>query len=257
MEITALPDPVHAHLGGYRVDGGNRNTSSSAEVYCLVHPQKPDLFLKTLVHPLPPVVEAELLAEKTAMDWLQGQLAVPRVLCYHRGPEREYLLVSRIEGVAGHGPESRADAAGTARQFAAGLRQIHTVDPVGCPLDWRLERFFSWAEELIERLPAEARPALRANLAVLKQDRPTSEDLVFVHGDYCLPNILLKDGRLSGFIDWGFAGVGDRYLDFAAAVGTIRRNLGDEWIEPFFAAYGLQPDAERLAYFRRVLDFAG
>ena len=83
-----------------------------------------------------------------------------------------------------------------------------------------------------------------------------SEDLVFVHGDYCLPNILLKDGRLSGLIDWGFAGIGDRYLDFAAAVGTIRRNLGDEWIEPFFAEYGLQPDAGRLAYFRRVLDFA-
>lgn len=256
METTALPDPVRAHLDGYRVEGGNRRTSSSADVFCLVHPAKPTLFLKALVYPLPPIVEADLLAEKTAMDWLRGKLAVPRVLCYHRKSDREYILVTGIAGVAGHEPESRRDPGATVRAFAAGLRAVHAVDPAGCPLDWRLERFFAWAEGLIGRLPAESRPSLREDLAALKQDRPTSEDLVFVHGDYCLPNILLKDGRLSGFIDWGFAGIGDRYLDFAAAEGTVRRNLGDEWVEPFFAAYGLQPDAERLAYFRRVLDFA-
>lgn len=257
MEIAALPDPVRAHLDGYCVEGGNRKTSSSADVFCLVHPAKPGLFLKTLIHPLPPVVEADLLAEKTAMDWLHNRLAVPRVVCYHQEKDREYLLVTGIAGVAGHRPENRRDPAATVRAFAVGLRAVHAVDPTGCPLDWRLERFFAWAEDLIARSPAAASSAAqRAELEALRRAAP-AEDLVFVHGDYCLPNVLLEDGRLSGFIDWGFAGLGDRYLDFAAADGTIRRNLGDEWVEPFFAEYGQKPDPDRLAYFKRVLDFSG
>jgi Aminoglycoside phosphotransferase len=41
---------------------------------------------------------------------------------------------------------------------------------------------------------------------------PLHEDLVLVHGDYCLPNILLSpiDGELqvTGLVDCGRAGIG-------------------------------------------------
>ena len=38
-------------------------------------------------------------------------------------------------------------------------------------------------------------------------------DHVVMHGDYCLPNLILSDARLSGFIDLGNGGVGDRHCD--------------------------------------------
>ncbi|MGN0355627.1 MAG: phosphotransferase [Muricoprocola sp.] len=30
------------------------------------------------------------------------------------------------------------------------------------------------------------------------------------HGDFCLPNVFFKDGRVEGFIDLGDTGVGDK-----------------------------------------------
>ena len=121
---------------------------------------------------------------------------------------------------------------------------------------------FSWAEGLIEmgaldkQIPSgRTRTFLRNELSRIKAGLPQEEDLVFAHGDYCLPNIVIHNGRLHGIIDWGYAGVGDRYLDFVAAAYTIRRNLGSEWISLFFEEYGLRElDEEKLMAYRRVHD---
>ena len=45
-----------------------------------------------------------------------------------------------------------------------------------------------------------------------------------VHGDYCLPNIILKEHTVSGYIDVALAGVGDRYQDLALAVRSLAYN---------------------------------
>jgi aminoglycoside phosphotransferase len=43
----------------------------------------------------------------------------------------------------------------------------------------------------------------------LLDKRPDTEDLVFTHGDYCLPNILIDKWDIGGFIDWGRGGISD------------------------------------------------
>jgi aminoglycoside 3'-phosphotransferase II len=52
-------------------------------------------------------------------------------------------------------------------------------------------------------------------LAELHATRPHDEDPVLIHGDYCLPNVVIADWALSGFIDLGRCGVADRYHDLA------------------------------------------
>ena len=85
---------------------------------------------------------------------------------------------------------------------------------------------------------------------------PAEQDLGFTHGDYCLPNILIHEGRLSGIIDWGYAGIGDRYRDFVEVYYTIRRNLGTGWIPVFFEEYGLRElDWDKLRMYQKVHDF--
>ena len=48
---------------------------------------------------------------------------------------------------------------------------------------------------------------------------------VLIHGDYCLPNIILRDWKLGGFIDLGESGIGDRHYDLAWGLWTLNKNL--------------------------------
>ena len=60
-----------------------------------------------------------------------------------------------------------------------------------------------------------------------------------LHGDYCLPNIILDDWRFSGFIDLGHSGVGDRHVDIFWGTWTLNRNLHThKYRQRFVDAYG-------------------
>lgn len=61
-----------------------------------------------------------------------------------------------------------------------------------------------------------------------------------IHGDYCLPNIMLDDWKLSAFIDVGNGGVGDRHIDLFWGVWTLWFNLRTEkYTDRFLDAYGM------------------
>jgi kanamycin kinase len=60
-----------------------------------------------------------------------------------------------------------------------------------------------------------------------------------LHGDYCLPNIILSDWQFSGFIDLDSAGLGDRHIDLFWGIWTLNFNLKtDVWGDRFLDAYG-------------------
>jgi kanamycin kinase len=60
-----------------------------------------------------------------------------------------------------------------------------------------------------------------------------------IHGDCCLPNVILDDWRFSGFIDLDSGGVGDRHVDIYWAIWTLRYNLHtDKYRERFLDCYG-------------------
>ena len=262
LDPNCLPDPIQSRLRGYSSDGRNLRTESCSAVYLYTHPLKSGLILKTRDVRLRPQ-EPDLLAETVALTWLRDKLPVPEYRCFHVEGETQYLLMTQLEGVTGIHPEATKDPARLVAKFARGLREVHALDIGSCPMDWRMSRFVPWAEGLIEsgalddRIPeGENRTILRYKLSDIKQAMPDEEDLVVTHGDYCLPNVMFQEGTLCGYIDLAYAGVGDRYLDFVAVCGTIRRNLGEEWIAPFFQAYGHgEPDQAKLDAYQKVHDF--
>ena len=60
-----------------------------------------------------------------------------------------------------------------------------------------------------------------------------------LHGDYCLPNIMLNQWNFSAFIDVDNGGVGDRHIDLYWALWSLNYNLKtDKYRQRFLDAYG-------------------
>ena len=88
----------------------------------------------------------------------------------------------------------------------------------------------------------DAQEAAQRGLPYLKTE-------VLIHGDYCLPNIILNNWRFSGFIDVGSGGISDRHIDVLWGIWTLAFNLGTtRWTDRFMDAYGrdlIDPDLLR------------
>ena len=60
-----------------------------------------------------------------------------------------------------------------------------------------------------------------------------------LHGDYCLPNIMLDNWRFSGFIDLDTGGIGDRHIDLFWGIWSLNFNLKtNQYRDRFLDAYG-------------------
>jgi kanamycin kinase len=98
---------------------------------------------------------------------------------------------------------------------------------------------------------------LEGAVAQLEDLAPDREDLVVCHGDYCPPNVFLADdGVVTGYLDLGELGVADRWYDVAVGAWSVTWNFGPGWEVLFYDAYGVQPDAPRIAFYRLLYDLA-
>ncbi len=126
------------------------------------------------------------------------------------------------------------------------LRALHEVDPADCPVQDHTARYFAVAENNYRAGVFD--PSFLADGTSLTADgvwqiaqanKHRFQNRVLLHGDYCLPNIMLDNWKFSGFIDLGNGGVGDRHVDLFWGAWTLRYNLKtDRYRDRFFDAYG-------------------
>lgn len=202
--------------------------------------------------------KGSLKREKEILLWLKGKLPVPSVL-YYSGGEKEFLLLEGIEGSDLVGAMDYLNSKEVVLLIAEGLKMIHSVDIRSCPFNMRLSKKLAEAKRLVELgfvdkknfEPENLQRAPEEILSKLILEIPSSEELVFTHGDYCLPNIIVQNNKISGFIDIGRGGVADKYQDIALAVRSIRHNLKTgEFVSLFFEGYGLKDiDFSKIEYY--------
>lgn len=206
----------------------------------------------------------ELEQEMRRLAWLAERVPVPRVEAFIQEHAVSYLLMSSVPGHNAADPQQIAQPARLVQLLAAGLHMLHTLPIAGCPfrhdVDDEIERARRRMEQgLVDEADFDANRVgcrTRDLFVELLATRPPVEERVFTHGDYCLPNILIHQGQVSGFVDVGRAGIGDPYRDLALAARSISRNLGAEWVASFFEAYGISsPDPGKLAFFQLLDEF--
>jgi aminoglycoside phosphotransferase/GNAT superfamily N-acetyltransferase len=205
-----------------------------------------------------------LQAEARRLEWLNGRLPVPELCYYGEADGVEYLLMTAVSGRTAIDPHHKSNLKQLVDLLAEGLQQIHAIPVEDCPFDQRLLIQMEIARmRLIHDQVDETdfEPEWQGKSPVLLfeellDSQPDYENLHFTHGDYCLPNVLIDDGQISGFIDWGLAGVADRYRDLALAARSLRHNWGEEWVGRFFDAYGIKRlNKDKLAFYTLLDEF--
>ena len=228
---------------------------SGAAVYRLVAPGKPALFVKEAA--------TNLHEEAARLGWLRSKLPVPEVVHFCKNGHSSVLVTTAVPGVnlAHFNDESPDVKRRLVEVLAEALRQFHAVDTYECPFDHsagrelgRLETELSALEAATGETPNVRRA--RQKLAELRHNQP-AETLVLTHGDACLPNILVQDFELSGFVDLGAAGLGDKWRDLERACWSLGYNYGAGYDELFLRAYGVSgADRERLGFYRELESFS-
>src|SRR5207247_5535947 len=74
---------------------------------------------------------------------------------------------------------------------------------------------------------------------------PPEREEVLVHGDYCSPNVLVENDRLTALVDVGRARVDSPRIDFAAAIWSLQYSFGAGFGQMFLDAYGTPPMTDR------------
>lgn len=66
--------------------------------------------------------------------------------------------------------------------------------------------------------------------SMVRNQMRTDYDVVLTHGDLCSVNILVKGSRITGIIDWEYAGYYPEYVEYVTAL------RGTSWQNPYYAA---------------------
>jgi aminoglycoside phosphotransferase len=258
-QCKGVPPELASVTSGYsleRVSVGR----SDAQVFRLERPGRESLYLKVAPRGSPD----PLLAEKLRLEWIGDRLPVPQVRLFAEDHLRQYLLLSEIPGVDASRSVHEGNIPQLVRLLAQGLRMIHGLPADGCPFDQTLGPNIEEARRRVRDgfvdeadFDAERRGRRASDLFdELLRAGPSGEDLTFTHGDYCLPNIIIDGDAIGGFVDWGRAGVADRYQDLALAARSLERNWGAEWVPLLFREYGIEmPDEKKIEFYKLLDEF--
>ena len=187
-------------------------------------------------------LEFTLRDEAERMTWASRWITVPTVLDQGQDETHEWLVTAAIDGLSAVDPRWVAEPAVAVRAVGEALRVMHDTLPVEeCPWEWSV--------------PSRLANAERRGIVVPEAFRtpPEIDRLVVSHGDACCPNTLIgHDGRWLAHVDLALLGTADRWADLAVASMSTEWNYGPGWEDALIEAYGVEPDRERLAYYREL-----
>lgn len=205
----------------------------------------------------------DLAAETARLRWASAFTPVPQPLDSGEDDTGTWIMTAELPGESAVSARWLADPKTAVVAIGVGLRALHDRLPVpACPFTWAVDERVARALRSDRRSdPARWHPdhATLSPKEVLTRlaDPPPIDRLVVCHGDACAPNTLIgEDGTWSGHVDLGALGVADRWADLAVATWSLDWNYGPGWQPVLLDAYGVEPDPERIAYYRLLWDLS-
>lgn len=235
IDVAGFPSAFSSLLTGARIY--DSSCSPEAKVYFI--DTDGGYYLKT-------AAKGALETEAKLTRYFHSKGLSAEVLAYSQA-EQDWLLTRKIPGEDCTHAQYLADPKRLCDTTAELLRRLHETDLANCPIDHRTENYLETVSRnyRMERYDASLFPdnwgyrSAEEAWNVVQTIGPYLKEDTLLHGDYCLPNILLNSWEFSGFIDVGCGGVGDRHIDLFWGVWTLQFNLKtDAYADRFLDAYG-------------------
>ena len=248
------PDKLHPLLSGAAL----YDSSCSEQARVVFIDKDCGYFLKSA-----PIGALKREADMTR--YFHGKGLSAEVLEYfsHEQNERDWLLTAKISGDDGIAPKYLEQPKRLCDIWAEQLVILHGLDYSDCPVQnhrlWMIEKaeqnkrtdnydksnfpggmgeqqnpkdFATSPDSFGYKSAEEAWAVVENHGHLLKAD-------TLLHGDYCLPNIILDNWQFRGFVDVGNGGVGDRHVDIFWGTWTLFWNLHThDYRQRFIDAYG-------------------
>ncbi|MCL2063805.1 MAG: aminoglycoside 3'-phosphotransferase [Candidatus Cloacimonetes bacterium] len=239
IDLLLYPAELHSFILGAKI----YDSSCSPHAKVIYIDKDDGYFLKSSQ-----VGSKKLQDEVELTQYFHKKGLAPEALAYITNEcDHDWLLTTKIQGddcttskYLDH-PERLCDT------IAEQLVLLHNMDFSDCPVQNHTDRYLKTAEYNKQtdnfdksyfpdsfgyESPEEAWVVIQKYKNLLKTE-------ILLHGDYCLPNIILKDWKFSGFVDLDSGGVGDRHVDVFWGIWTLWYNLRtDKFRQRFIDVYG-------------------
>jgi len=229
-----------------KVVGGSSRETISFEAQWIEEGRKISRSLVIRRDPIASLLETERELEYRVLQSL-APTPVPVPKTYWLEPderwlERPFCVMEKMPGspvpmssrVGLFAPEDPALRAKIAKQWVEILGHIHTIDWkalglsfLGVPelgTDCASREIDKW-EMVIDKHKLEQQPILTEALLWLKSNKPEAERITLVHGDFKQDNLLFENEKITAFLDWEMAHLGDPMEDLGwTCVGFWRQD---------------------------------
>lgn len=231
----------------------NTDGQSPAEVYrCRL--QGKNVYLKTINNIFANTTYS-VKREAGVMKWLHGRLNVPELLETRLRNDKEYLIMSELQGR--HIDTYMNEPIEYISYMAAAIKKLQEIDISQCPFDstvdvrlkelkYLLDNELAdvdtnhWEETTEFSTPNELYQWLCSNVP--------KQELVFSHGDVGA-NFFVKNDDIY-FYDLARGGMADKWCDIAFCVRDIRRiDYNKSYEKKFFEMLKVEPDYEKINYY--------
>lgn len=207
----------------------------------------------------------ETANEVQMMKWLRNIVPVPELIAAETENGTSFILMSKIKG------KMLCDEAFTKSPekllslLTDGFKMLWSADIKNCPCNNTLDLRLSAARYNVENGLVDmdntepetfCENGFKSPEELLKwlEKNKLEEDLALTHGDFSLQNIFAENGKVSGFIDLGKAGIADKWQDVAICYRSLKHILGSNQnckIHPdmLFEKLGIEKDERKLKYY--------
>lgn len=222
-------------------------------------PGAPELYLK---HGSGAVADA-IVDEMVRLRWLASYIPVPTVRKFIYAKEEAWLLMTALPGETAYQVlEARpADRVAVVDALAGFLRRVHAIPVSECPFNSDHTYRLGVARRRIDNglVDEDDFDAEREGWTAqqvwqsLMERLPVTPDPVVTHGDFSLDNLVIGDGVVTGCIDVGRAGTGNRYQDLAILWNCLGE-FGSTLQDRLLMTYGVTEVDKNSLQFHLMLD---